>query len=101
MKRGDAAREVTKAKIIEAFGEDYVDTIDKKIYVNVQDGPGGEILQMAISMTIPKTPIGKPAVNGVKSGDGAFPSVETASTTALSAEDQAEVQRLMERLGIS
>ena len=103
MKKGDGARAFVASTIEEAFRSLglYVTTQDKKIYVNAQDGAGGEVLQLAISMTIPKTPIGKPAVNGVVSGEGAFPATPVATPTQLSAEDQAAVQDLMNRLGVS
>lgn len=99
MKKGDAAREAVKNKIIEAFGDDFAGVQDKKIFINVKDGPGGEVVQMAISMTMPKTPIGKVAA----SDGGAFPSTteQKPNPTELSDEDKSEVARLMERLGIS
>lgn len=97
-KKGDAAREAVKNKIIEAFGENYVGTQDKKIYVNMKDGPSGEVLQLAISMTIPKTPIGGGIASATPDG-GAF-QVAPAESTVLSEQDEKAVDDLMRKLGI-
>lgn len=53
MARGATAKESVEKKIIEVFGNDYVGTSDKKIYVWADDG--GEKVQIAISFTCPKT----------------------------------------------
>lgn len=54
--RGSIAKTNVEKKIQEAFGTDYVGTYDKKLYVNVDDG--GERVQIAISLTCPKNPVG-------------------------------------------
>ena len=54
-RRGDCARSSVVNTIINAFGDNYVTTQDKKIYVNATEG--GEVIQFAISITMPKTPI--------------------------------------------
>ena len=100
VKKGDAAREAVRDKIINAFGSNYITTLDKKIYVKAKDGPNGEVLQFAITMTMPKVPV---------SADGAAPAVGNALTasasvvspTELSAEDDAKVKELMAKLGVS
>ena len=53
-KRGDAARAEVMSTITNAFATtgNLVGTIDKKIYVTADDG--GEILQFAISITMPE-----------------------------------------------
>ena len=55
-KRGEIARERAKDIICKAFGEDFVTVQDKKIYVMAKD-EGGEKVQFAITLTMPKTPI--------------------------------------------
>ena len=54
-------------KIREAFGQDFlgVDTSSKKIYVRAPED--GEMIEVAISMTCPKTSF---IVNGAAPGDG-------------------------------
>ena len=53
MARGSIAKNVVIEKIKEAFGGDYVATIDGKVYVWANDG--GEKVQIALSLTCPKT----------------------------------------------
>ena len=55
MARGALGKDQVEKKIIKAFGADYIATIDKKIYVWSDDG--GDRVQIAISMTCPKTQI--------------------------------------------
>lgn len=57
MARGANAKVVVENKIASAFGEDYIGVYDKKLYVWADDG--GERVQIAISMTCPKTFIGE------------------------------------------
>lgn len=104
-KRGDAAREAVKNKIIEAFGSSYIAFLDKKIYVEAQDGPGGETLQFAITMTMPKTSVARqeattelpPADNGWTGPAAATP---VATPTEITADDKAKVAELMKKLGL-
>lgn len=56
MARGANAKIEVENKIREAFGADFVATVDKKIYVWADDG--GEKVQVCISMTCPKVPVG-------------------------------------------
>lgn len=91
-KRGDAAREAVKNTIIAAFqiADGYVGYLDKKIYVQAKDGAGGEPLQFAISLTMPKTAVNADA----ESIDGAPVVLET----ELSAQDQVAVEKLKQKL---
>lgn len=57
MARGANAKAAVENKIAAAFGEDYIGMYDKKLYVWADDG--GERVQIAISMTCPKTFIGE------------------------------------------
>ena len=47
--------DTNKQKLFHAFGDKFIGEYDKKIYVWANDG--GERVQIAISMTCPKTPI--------------------------------------------
>lgn len=53
MARGTIAKELVYNKIMDAFGEDTVGIQDKKLYVWANDG--GERVQIAITLTCPKT----------------------------------------------
>ena len=105
-KRGDTAREAVKNKIIEAFGDSYVGTIDKKIYVEAQDGPGGETLQFAITMTMPKNTVARSDAQQTSvpasPTDWTGPSVTAeAPPFEISEDDKAKVNELMARLGLN
>ena len=56
MAKGSTAKENVTNTIIAAFGKNYVGISDKKIYVTADDG--GEVIQVAISLTCPKVPLG-------------------------------------------
>ena len=66
MAKGATAKINVTKKIIEAFGSDFVTEQDKKLYVWADDG--GERVQIAISMTCPKAPVG--AMNVTSSAGG-------------------------------
>lgn len=54
--KGAMAKQVIIDKLKEAFGSDFVGVSDNKVYVWAQDG--AEKVQIAISMTCPKNPLG-------------------------------------------
>lgn len=54
--KGATAKIDVENKIRNAFGADFIGVYDKKIYVWADDG--GERVQVAISMTCPKVPVG-------------------------------------------
>lgn len=53
--KGAQAKLDVIAKIQEAFGDNFIGEVDKKIYVWANDG--GEMVQIAIAMTCPKVPV--------------------------------------------
>ena len=98
-KKGELAREALKNTLIQNLGENYLGVQDKKIYVKAQDGPNGEWLQFAISMTMPKTPYA--AAADTQTPGGSLDSEEAPAPAAeMSAADKAAVERLKQRLGI-
>lgn len=102
-RRGDLAKQSAIATIQAAFGEDFVGLIDKKLYVNVKDGPNGEVVQLSIALTMPKTPVNTSAVPvtaPATDGNAAAWESKPATPTELSAEDKAKVADLCARLGI-
>lgn len=101
-RRGDLAKQSAIATIQTAFGDDFVGLIDKKLYVNVKDGPNGEVVQLSIALTMPKTPVSASAVPVTAPATGTAAAWESkpATPTELSAEDKAKVADLCARLGI-
>ena len=106
-KRGDIARERVKDTIINAFSAsgDYITTQDKKIYVQARDGDNGEVIQFAISMTMPKTQVSAaPAATwypeGSPDSEQVSMPVKTVKPVEMSPEDKAAVERLKRALGV-
>ena len=56
MARGNEAKAFVENKIREAFGDLYVGTVDKKVYVWGMEN--GEKVQICLTMTCPKVPVG-------------------------------------------
>lgn len=107
MAKGSNAKVIVENKIKEAFGNDFIGVADKKIYVWADDG--GERVQIAISMTCPKTGIagGDPiAATDNDPGDWNFEDSHSGVTATpfepaeVSAEEQAKINDLMTRLGL-
>lgn len=57
MAKGAVAKENAAKKMAEVFGSNWIGEYDKKYYIWSEEN--GEKVQIAISMTCPKTPIGK------------------------------------------
>ena len=55
MAKGNIAKQSIENKLKEVFGTDFIGVYDKKIYVFADDG--GERVQIAITMTCPKTEV--------------------------------------------
>ena len=55
MAKGQEAKDRVVQKIKEIFGADFIGEVDKKIYVYSQEK--GERVQVALSLTCPKTPV--------------------------------------------
>lgn len=108
MAKGANAKIVVENKIREAFGNDFIGVADKKIYVWADDG--GDRVQIAISMTCPKTGIagGDPiAPKDNDPGDWNFEDASDGATEAttfkpaeVSDEEIGRINDLMSRLGI-
>lgn len=100
--RGTNAKlEVTK-KIQEAFGENFVGEIDKKLYVWANDG--GEKVQIAITLTCPKTFVGEVRTAQSDGGWDFEAPPQTVETTPDPAEfsdkEKENIANLMARLGL-
>ena len=103
-KRGELARESVKNTIVDAFSKinAFVTIQDKKIYVTAKDGPNGEVIQFAIAMTMPKTPVAGNDTNPLAADSGT--SVETVSAEripiTLDDADRAKIEELKRALGV-
>ena len=107
MARGAVAKQSVIKKIAEAFGNDYIGEFDKKFYVWANEN--GERVQIAISMTCPKTPI-EIAKNVVEddsdwdfSDDGPKVSavaVTNAAPAEITEQEVQNIEEMMKRLGL-
>jgi hypothetical protein len=106
MAKGSIAKDTVIKKIAAAFGEDYIGEYDKKQYVWANDG--GERVQIAISLTCPKTPI-EIATNLVEDGgDWDFSdepktnviAVSNAAPAEITEQEKQNIADLMARLGL-
>lgn len=98
--KGNRAKENLTKIIIDALGDSFITISDKKIYAWSDDG--GEQVQIALSMTMPKTPIeaSTQTAAGPVGNDSLTNSkgITTPVSTELSPEDKEQVERLKQRL---
>ena len=95
-RRGDLARENVTKIIVDAFGDNFVTIQDKKIYVMGSDG--GEMVQFAISLTMPKTPVEAGAAPSFTvSHDWSTPAPAAVASAAggITAEDQKGIEDII------
>lgn len=104
MAKGAIAKQEVIQKIIEVFGKDYIGENSNKHYVWAKDG-GTEKVQIAISLTCPKTPIGTIDMS-TTFGDGIdFESAPIVAQTKfepaeITEEEKQNIADLMKKLGL-
>lgn len=102
--KGTIAKEKIVKKLAEVFGQDWIGEYDKKYYLWADDG--GERVQIAISMTCPKNPVGEVAASAFSNAldFNEMPSAPVAPSTfepaEITEEEQANIQELMRKLGL-
>lgn len=89
MAKGNIAKIAVENKIKEAFGADYIGVFDKKLYVWADDG--GERVQIALTMTCPKTFVGV---------DTPAETPDVFQPAEISQEEQDNLKALIEKLGL-
>lgn len=104
MAKGTLAKQNVTDKIRKAFGADFIGEYDKKIYVWAEDG--GEKVQIALSLTCPKTPvmIADAPVSGDFNFEDDVPSTVVAAApfqpAEITQEERDTVAQLMAQLGL-
>lgn len=107
MARGNIAKEAIVKKLAATFGSDFIGEYDRKVYVWENDG--GERVQIAISLTCPKTPIIVDNNVNTDGGDWDFSDTPTTTTTVaissaapaeITEEEKENIAELMARLGL-
>lgn len=103
MARGSIAKENVIAKIQEAFGADWIGEENKKYYVWAKDG--SEKVQICISLTCPKNPVGTVDMSSAF-GDGIdFEAEPVLAPTKfepaeITEQEKDNLKALMDRLGL-
>ena len=101
MAKGSIAKEQIAKKMAEVFGADWIGERDKKYYLWANEN--GERIQIAISMTCPKTPVDEADAsvdsNVLNFEDGATAGGET--QVEITVDEKKNVADLMARLGLS
>lgn len=99
--KGSIAKEQIAKKMAETFGADWIGERDKKYYLWANEN--GERIQIAISMTCPKTPVGEVGAsadsNVLNFEDGATAGGET--QVEITVDEKKNVADLMARLGLN
>ena len=100
MAKGNEAKAALIKRFAAAVGADYLGEQDKKYYFNSKEN--GEVVQIAISMTCPKTPV---TFNGHGGDlnfdeDDSVPVASGGSPVEMSEDEQATLERLMNELGL-
>ena len=107
MARGSNAKQLVVNKLAEVFGEDFIGEHDKKYYVWANDG--GERVQIAISLTCPKTFIEVAAGLAEPDGDWDFTddapktatiAVSNAAPAEITQDEINNIEAMMARLGL-
>ena len=105
--RGAIAKRQVVDKLALAFGENFIGEYDKKFYVWANEN--GERVQIAISLTCPKTPIEVAALDAADGGDWDFTdekpktanvAVTNAAPAEISEQEKQNIADLMARLGL-
>ena len=105
MAKGNEAKEKLINKIIAALGDNYIGCFDRKYYFNSEEN--GEKVQIAISMTCPKIPVGDVDFNAEPGNSLNFEDMSAAPTAGghaasaeITDEEKKNIAALMARLGL-
>ena len=91
----------------QAFGQNWIGEFDKKYYITVDDG--GEMVQIAISLTCPKNPIKVDTTVSAAVGDWDFSDTPKSNTpiaiadappAEITEEEKQNVAELLKKLGL-
>jgi len=99
MAKGALAKEALIKRFATAVGNDYCGELDKKYYFWSTEN--GERVQIAVSMTCPKTPIEFQGNGGdLNFEDGDTPAAPPASPMTMGEDEAATLERLMKELDL-
>ena len=98
MAKGAIAKQVVEDKLREVFGKDFLGIADKKIYVQAEED--GQMIQVAITMTCPKTPFitDGDTVDGFPEGNFAAPTEY--KPAEITSDELDNVRKMIKELGL-
>lgn len=103
MARGNIAKTNVTEKIKQAFGQNFIGEIDKKLYVYADDG--GEKVQIAITLTCPKVAVQtintkELNYNSGRNFEDDDITIVPSDTAEISEEEKENIRKLMQRMGL-
>jgi len=101
MAKGNEAKAALIKRFAAAVGADYLGEQDKKYYFNSKEN--GEVVQIAVSMTCPKTPVSFNGHGGdlnFDDEDGPVAAPSGGSPVEMTEDEQATLDRLMKELDL-
>lgn len=100
--KGSIAKQKIINKIAEVFGADFIGEFDRKIYLWSEEN--GERVQIAISLTCPKNPVGQVSSNSMELNFENMGETKASPVNfqpaELTEDERENVRKLMERLGL-
>lgn len=94
--KGNEAKEIIITKLKEIFGQNFVGVFDKKVYINVEES-SGELVQIALTLTCPKTYVGIDVSSTVNTETTEAP---TNNDIEFTNQERENVQKLLSGLGL-
>lgn len=98
MAKGQIAKAEVENIIRNAFGKNFLGIADKKIYVQADDG--GEMVNIAISMTCPKTPFVAGGSEPSAFGNGNFAQPDIFQPVEITSEELNNVRKLIKEFDL-
>lgn len=97
--KGNIAKEKVLEKIAQSFGSDWIGIYDKKAYLWGEEN--GEKIQIALTLTCPKTPVGQTASKLDFENMGSISAAPTTFEPAqITDQERENINRLMKELGL-
>ena len=104
MAKGAIAKELLAKKIADALGDKWIGEVDKKYYVWSEEN--GEPVQIALTMTCPKNPVGTAPASQLVSADGFgldfdnMPAPQKTAPVEFTEEEENTINKLIAEFGL-
>lgn len=98
MAKGAIAKQVVEDKLREVFGKDFLGIADKKVYVQAEED--GQMVQVAITMTCPKTPFITDGATADGFPEGNFADPTEYKPAEITSDELDNVRKMIKELGL-